>query len=147
MTITAHALVGGAIAAAFPNPTLAFALAVASHPLLDMIPHWDEGWGWRNKGKIRLFAECSLDMIVGVGLTYYLFGSVPLPYLLLAILGSILFDLLEAPYLLLNWKFKPFCWFYQLQHNIQGKVKLPWGILTQVATVALIIFVLQVFTF
>ncbi len=146
MTITAHALVGGAIAAAIPNPALGFTLAVASHPLLDMIPHWDEGWGWRKKGKIRLFAECCIDMALGVFLTYTLFSSVPLPYLFLTIFGSILFDLLEAPYLLLNWKFKPFCWFYQAQSKIQGKVRLPWGILTQVATVAVIIVALQVFT-
>lgn len=146
MTITAHALVGGAIAAAVPNPILGFSLALLSHPLLDLVPHWDEGWGWRTKGKLRLFAECFLDLGVGLLLTYYLFGSVPLWYLLFAILGSILPDLLEAPYLLLGWKFKPFCWFYKMQHHLQGKVVLPWGILTQVLTVAMIIFVLHTFS-
>lgn len=147
MTITAHALVGGAIAAAIPNPALGFTLAVASHPLLDIIPHWDEGWGWRDKGKVRLFAECMVDAVVGLVLTYLLFSNVPLPYLLLTILGSILLDVLEAPYLILNMKGKPWCWFYKMQSRIQGKVKLPWGILTQVATVAIFIFVLQTFTF
>jgi len=147
MTITAHALVGGAIAAAIPNPALGFLLAVASHPILDIIPHWDEGWGWRDKPKVRLFAECIIDASVGFLLTYFLFGSVPLPYLLLSIFGSILFDVMEAPYLLLGMKGKPWCWFYKMQSRIQGKVRLPWGILTQVATVALFIFVLQTFTF
>jgi hypothetical protein len=146
MTITAHALVGGAIAAAIPNPMLGFSLALLSHPLLDIIPHWDEGWNWRKKGKIRLFAECFIDLSIGVLLTYLFFGSVPVWYLLLAIFGSILPDLLEAPYLFLGWRFRPFCWFYKMQSNIQGKVRLPWGILTQVATVALVIFILNTFT-
>src|SRR6188768_2052418 len=100
MTITAHALVGGAIAAAIPNPVIGFTLAVASHPLLDMIPHWDEGWGWRQKSKLKLFSQCLFDLALGVFLTYMLFGFVPLPYLLVTIFGSILFDVLEAPYLL-----------------------------------------------
>jgi hypothetical protein len=33
-----------------------------------------------------------------------------------------------------------------MQSSIQGKVRLPWGILTQVATVALVILILNTFT-
>ena len=51
MTATAHALVGGAIAASAINPAIGLPLAALSHPILDMIPHWDLGIGWRGKNK------------------------------------------------------------------------------------------------
>jgi hypothetical protein len=42
MTLTTHAVVGAAIAAAMPNhPVLGIGLAFASHFALDAIPHWD----------------------------------------------------------------------------------------------------------
>lgn len=148
MTATAHALVGGALAAAIPNPALGISLALLSHPFLDMIPHWDEGWGWRKKEKIRLFAECTIDLSAGVLLTYMLFGgNVNIWYLLAAIFASISWDVLEAPYLILNWKFAPFNFFYKIQHHIQGKAALPWGIVTQVVTVALVVFFLNQLSF
>lgn len=145
MTITAHALVGGAIAASIPNPVLGITIATLSHPLLDMIPHWDEGWGWRLKSKPRFIAEASIDLALGVLLTYFIFGPFinNLWYLLAMIFASISWDVAEAPYLFLGWKFPPFSWVYKVQSKIQGKVRLPWGILTQVATVIAVVFLLQ----
>lgn len=148
MTATAHALVGGALAAAIPNPLLGISLALLSHPLLDMIPHWDEGWGWRKKEKLRLFAECTIDLSAGIIATFVLFGDgVPAWYLLACIGAAVLWDVLEAPYLILNWHFPPFNFFYKLQSGIQGKAALPWGIVTQVVTVALVVFVLNQISF
>ncbi len=151
MTLTAHALVAGAIASASPNPYIGVTLSAASHPFLDLIPHWDEGWGWRNKTKLRLFLEVGFDFLVGCILTYLLFIRNPffatnldIRYLAACVLASISWDLLEAPYLLLGWKVPPFTTVYKIQHHMQGKARLPWGIITQVATVALVIFVLQV---
>ncbi len=60
MTATAHAIVGGALAAAFPNPVIGISLSLLSHPLLDMIPHWDEGWGWRKKIKFNFLLSARL---------------------------------------------------------------------------------------
>ena len=54
MTATAHVLIGGAIAASVPDPALGITLAALSHPILDMIPHWDFGFGWRKKSKVLL---------------------------------------------------------------------------------------------
>ena len=144
MTATAHALVGGAIATSIHNPALGLTLSIASHPFLDMIPHWDEGWGWKNKSKLRLFIESSFDLCLGVGLTVILFGQFTnLWYLLTCIFMAVVWDLLMIPYLILNWKFAPFSWIYKIQHHMQGKAKLPWGILTQVVTVLAVILVLQ----
>lgn len=145
MTATAHALVGGAIAASFSNPAIGLPLAAASHPLLDLIPHWDFGWGWREKSKKRLFLEACFDLGLGVALAYLLFGkSTNLWYLFSAIFLSEVWDLMEVPYWLLKWKFPPFSSFYNVQSKLQGKAKdMSTGILTQVGTVAGIMLVLK----
>lgn len=42
MVITPHAVTGATIAVLFPNPVFTIPLAVASHYVLDTIPHWQE---------------------------------------------------------------------------------------------------------
>lgn len=134
MTATAHALVGGAIAASITNPAIGIPLAFASHPVLDIIPHWDFGIGWRNKNKFTLFLESALDLLLGMVLAYFLFGRGIEPvYFLACIFASEVWDILMMPYMLFRWK--PFLFFYNIQHGIQNNIKLPWGILTQAATV------------
>ncbi len=146
MMATAHALVGGAIAASTNNPALGISLSFVSHPILDMIPHWDFGWSWKKKTKIKLFIESFLDLMVGVGISYLIFGrNLNLWYFLACILASEAWDIAQTPYWFLNWRFFPFSTFYKFQHHIQGKAKLPWGILTQVATVAGFIIFLRLF--
>lgn len=144
MTATAHALIGGLIAASFSNPAIGLPLAFISHPFADMIPHWDFGWGWRQKTKLKLILQGSADLTIGIILTYLVFGgTTDHTYLLASILLSESWDIMQTPYWLLNWKFPPFSWCYSLQHSIQGKAKLPWGILTQAATVMTLAFVLH----
>ncbi len=144
MTATAHALIGGAIAASIPNPAIGISLAAISHPIADMIPHWDFGWNWKKKTKFLLFFQGFFDLILGVVLTFLLFGqNVNSLYLSLAIFISLSWDFLQAPYWLFNWRFFPFSTFYNFQHEINGKAKLPWGILTQAATVTGLVLVLR----
>lgn len=144
MTATAHALVGGAIAAYIPNPAIGLPLASLSHPILDMIPHWDLGMGWRKKNKVTFFAEAVLDLVLGIILAYFMFGQSINPfYLLTCIFFSEIWDILMMPKLLFNWNFFPFKTAYEWQHKIQSNVKLPWGILTQAATVLGIVLVLR----
>lgn len=145
MTATAHAIVGGAIAASTPtNPALGLTLATLSHPVLDMIPHWDLGVGWRKKNKVTLFAESSLDLILGIIFAYFLFGKNIEPvYFLGCILASEVWDIMMMPYLLFGWKFPPFSTAYTWQHKIQSNIKLPWGILTQAVTVTGVVFALR----
>lgn len=148
MTATAHALVGGAIASSIQDPILGITLSAVSHPLIDLIPHWDAGWGWRRKTKIRLFAEAAFDLSAGVILAYLLFGrGVELWYFAACVFVSVAWDIAEAPYWFFNWKFFPFGAIYRIQSKMQGKARLPWGLLTQVVTVALIIFVLNLHLF
>jgi hypothetical protein len=146
MTATAHALIGGAIAASTTaNPALGLTLSALSHPIVDLIPHWDFAIGWRKKTKVTLFIQSLADLIIGVGLAFLLFGSSTNPiYLLLCILMSEFWDLMMMPYLLFNWKFPPFSFFYQFGHRTNGKAKMPLGIVTQVATVSGLILVSRV---
>lgn len=145
MTATAHALVGGAIAASLPhNPALAITLAAASHPILDMIPHWDFGLGWRKKNKSLLFFQASADLIFGIIVTFLFFGKgTNSLYLLLAILVSESWDLLQSPYWLFGWKFPPFSTFYNVQHALNRKANMFWGILTQAAAIGGVVFALR----
>lgn len=146
MTATAHAIVGGAIAAVVPDPSIGIPLAAFSHPILDLIPHWDFGWGWKKKSKVLLFAQTSADLLFGLVVTYFLFASyVDNLYLTITVFLSLSWDFLQAPYWLLGWKFMPFSTFYNVQHGMNGKIKLPWGILTQVATVGGVVFTSRFF--
>ncbi len=137
MTATAHALVGGVIVAALPdNPALGITLVAISHPILDMIPHWDFGLDWKKKSKTLLFFQSLADLVFGVALTFYLFGNASnVLYLSLAIFVSESWDLMMMPYLLFGWKFPPFSFFYRFGHATNRTATLPWGILSQAATV------------
>lgn len=144
MTATAHALIGGAIAASIPNPAIGLPLAALSHPILDMIPHWDFGLGWRKKKKVVLFAQSGLDLVFGLVVTYLFFGhSTEMLYLWSAVFLSLVWDFMQMPYLLFNWNFFPFKTFYKFQHEINKSASLPWGILTQAATVYGVILALR----
>lgn len=146
MTATAHALAGGAIAASINNPVLGITLSALSHPLLDLIPHWDFGWGWKKKSKARLLTEAIFDLLLGLILAYLIFGQyTSLWYLAACVFVSEVWDIAEAPYWFLGWKFPPFGWIYKIQSRMQGKAKLPWGVVTQVAAIVLIVVVLGLF--
>jgi len=146
MTATAHALVGGAIAVAVKDPVLGVTLAFASHPFLDMVPHWDFGLGWRDKSKLHFLSESIFDLMLGLLASYMLFGRFVNPvYFLAVVFASLFFDFLVVPYWFLKWHFFPFSTAYNFQHAINAKAKLPWGVLNQVITVAGIIFVLRIF--
>lgn len=146
MTATAHALVGGAIAAAIPDPGLGIPLSLASHPILDMIPHWDFGRGWRNKSKALFLAEGVFDLTVGLISSYLIFGShINLIYFLSCVFASLVFDLLMVPYWFFRWHIPPFSWAYRIQSKINSKAKLPWGIFTQAITVMGSVLILRIF--
>ncbi|MBU1031851.1 hypothetical protein KKE03_02950 [Patescibacteria group bacterium] len=145
MTATAHALIGGAIAASTGNnPALGISISAISHPIVDMIPHWDFGYGWRKKSKTLLLFQSSSDLIFGIAVTFLIFGTTTNPlYLLICIFASESWDIMQMPYLLFNWKFFPFSTFYKFSHQTNRKTKMPWGILTQAATVTGLVLVLR----
>lgn len=145
MTATAHALVGGAIASTVHDPALGVSLAIISHPILDSIPHWDFGKGWRNKSKINFLLEGLFDLTLGLSLAYLIFGRNINPvYFLLVVFASLILDLLMVPYWFLRWKFPPFSWAYKFGSLSNVNTKLPWGLLNQAIAVVVVVMILRV---
>lgn len=140
MTATTHSLVGASIGKLLPNPYFSIPLAIVSNFLMDLIPHWDTGTGWRNRPKILTFLATGIDVALGLALAFLLFGKKTNPiYLAILVFAATLPDWLEAPYLFLGWDFPPFSWFYKFQSKFHSKNGLPWGIITQIIIVVPII--------
>lgn len=99
MTETAHALVAGAIAAKFPNPLISVPLAFTSHFIMDAVPHWDIGTNWRTRAKNATGALAILETLIGITVTYFIFGGKVAPLTLFLTVGASLSpDWLETPW-------------------------------------------------
>ena len=140
MTATSHALIGASIASLVPNPILAIPLAITSHFAADLVPHWDAGTNRRKKTIMRLRVEAAFDVLLGFALVYLIFGSiVSSAYLFVMIIAAQLPDWLETPSSKFGLKIPPFSWVEWLGHKLQNRMQLPWGLVTQVVIVGLIV--------
>lgn len=142
MTATGHAIVGAAIVSKIPDLRIALPLALLSHFLGDLLPHWDTGTYWKTKGMKRVFGETLIDLSVGYGLViliFIMFLHQDPTRILWGVLFGQLPDFLEIPYFFLQWKFAPFSWIDKLQHVFHQKMGLPWGLVDQVVVALLFI--------
>ena len=140
MTATAHALIGASIAVKVVNPILGIPLAIISHFIADLIPHWDAGTNHRQKSLMRLRVEATLDVLLGFALVYLIFRNLVDPrYLFVMVIAAQLPDWLEAPSFMFNINVPPFSWLDWLGHKIQSRLALPWGLVTQIVVVGLLI--------
>lgn len=108
MILSTHAIVGATVAQFFPDqPALAFGMAVASHYLVDLIPHREYSVNFFEKvqfGKHEVSTinfknwhlsdtlKVALDLAFGLGVAGFLFWYSTWPILILGILGGILPD-------------------------------------------------------
>ncbi len=147
MTATAHALIGTVIAAKIGNPALAIPLALASHLAADLIPHWDTAFGSPEKDRKRIFWDTVGDVLLGLSLSYsiivFLFPQTNLLYAFLMIIMAQFPDWLFAPYYFFGWK--SFKWAYELGKNTNIDLDKPWGIITQIVTVVLVVLLGKIF--
>src|SRR3989344_2191181 len=142
MTATAHALIGASIAVKVVNPILGIPLAIISHFVADLIPHWDAGTNHRKKSAMRLKVEAALDVLLGFALVMILFHTLAFDrpvYLFSMVISAQLPDWLEAPSWMFNFKVPPFSWVDWLGHKLQSRMQLPWGLVTQVVIVGLLV--------
>jgi hypothetical protein len=143
MTATAHALIGASIATRILNPLIGIPVAIASHFVADLIPHWDAGTNHRNKSSLRLKLEAVFDVLLGFALVLILFRTQtaqnPL-YMFTMVISAQLPDWLAAPDYMFNLKFPPFSWMQKIGHETQTRMQLPWGLVTQVVTVGLLVY-------
>ena len=156
MMATAHTLVAGAIAFSVRDPILAPTLSLASHFLLDSIPHWDFGADWRNRTKYATGTFAIIDTLFGLTLAYVLFEKITHPSVLIpSLIYSLIPDWLEAPWYIFfaNPKRigpKPYAtilekisyYFYKLTNFAHTKAPFPWGFITQIATVIFFLLLL-----
>lgn len=153
MTATSHAILGTVIAAKIGNPALAIPIAIVSHLAADAIPHWDVA---TNRGKkdikklvFDLFADVLLSFILSFVILSLLFPNTSLSYAFLVIIAAQLLDWITGPYYLFDYLLNihppPFSWFYGLQKKFDHKLDKPWGIITQVGVVILVLLLSKFF--
>lgn len=144
MTATYHAAVGATLAAAISNPIVGIPVALLSHIVCDLIPHWDVGTHMTKKKTKRIFWESLLDVVLSIIVTFflifYIFPNTNLFYAFFMAFTAQFFDWITAPYYILNWKFRPFTWFYQFQSGTNTKLDKPLGIIIPTVIVLLLIF-------
>src|SRR3989338_270701 len=148
MTATGHAIIGTVIAVKIANPAIALPLAIESHVLADMFPHWDSGTNGRSKSQKRLITEATIDVLVGFALAFIvaktLFPHVSLLYIFIVIIASQLLDWVSAPYYFFNIKWSPVVWMYKIKKRFNGKLDKPWGIINQVVVLFLLVLLAKV---
>jgi uncharacterized protein involved in cysteine biosynthesis len=145
MTATAHALAGAALAVKISNPIIGLPIALISHFLLDLVPHWDFGTNWKKKTKRLLWLQSTLDVLLGFGLVLWLFsGRVDPVYLWIMVIFAQLPDWLEVPSLFMGFNVPPFSWIKNLQTTIHNRLQLPWGLATQGIVIILVVWALQI---
>jgi len=141
MTATAHALIGASIASKVVNPIFGIPLAIISHFAADLVPHWDAGTNHKQKSLTRLKLEAAADVLVGFALVFLIFRSSVEPvYLFTMVIAAQLPDWLEAPSWMFGFKIPPFSWLDYLGHKLQSRMQLPWGLVTQVVIVGMLVF-------
>lgn len=142
MTATAHALIGASIASKITSPIIGIPLAIISHFVADLIPHWDAGTNHKQKSALRLKTEAALDVLLGFALVILFFNSQvannPV-YMFSMVIAAQLPDWIEAPAWAFNLKIPPFSWMKAIGHKLQTRMQLPWGLVTQVVIVGLLI--------
>lgn len=142
MLAASHALVGAAIASASwqVHPTLAYLLALLSHPVLDFLPHWDLNTRFNHQPKLRLITLSLTDAALGIIPGLLLFADqVPVTVLLVTMLLAQGPDWLEAPYHVLDWRWPPFSTIKQFQSRWHHKLDLPWGLILQLVFISILI--------
>jgi hypothetical protein len=161
LTLTTHAIVGGAIASLVPaHPWLGLSLAFASHFLLDALPHWDypirsssidPKVAARMKYDGALFADLFTiggDAALGVLLAIALFNAQTSTSYLLAFGGAcagIIPDALQFVYM--RFPQQPLTSiqrFHEWVHTSHGMSKRPvLGIASQLALVTALVLVVR----
>jgi len=149
MTATAHAVLGTVIAAKIGNPVLAVPIAITSHFLADVFPHWDTATHHREKSKKRFLIESLFDVAISFILSYILifvlFPQTNLNYAFFIIVVSQLPDWITAPYVFFKIKIQPFVGIHKLQKAFNTRLDKPWGIITQVLLLILVVVLAKVF--
>ncbi len=145
MLETPHVAVGIALATRFPNPWVSIPLALASHFVLDKIPHWNPHL-YTETQKLGHPSEKSTSIaVIDIGAAFLMgsfFAYRALPDTKMAILiltcslASVLSDVVKYPYYYFHARQKFFVNWVKFERSIQVDTKSQfWGIFTQVVII------------
>lgn len=144
MLETPHVIVGAAIATKIPNPLISIPLVLASHFVLDMVPHWNPHLN-TEKNKFGGVTKRSQFVVVGDVLlalvSGFLIASRALPdtfhfmSILAASLTSVLPDVIEGPYFFWDMKSKFIKSWIVFQKSIQADTTVLPGLAIQAVTI------------
>lgn len=139
-----HTVVGAAIAIKVGNPALALPLALASHFVVDMLPHWNPHLNTELKehGRVtnRSTAFVAIDVVASLFAGFGLASTVlpNMTHFWVVILGAfmaVLPDVVEAPYFFLRVRYPFIEKFLAFQKSIQSEAPPIIGIATQIVLV------------
>jgi len=144
MLATTHSLTSAVIISQLPSPALGLPVVLASHYLLDLIPHWDTGTGLLRglKTRRKAFWETVIDLALAFFLVWLFFQkNQPFsPLLWIAVILGILPDLLEFPALFFDVRPFPLNVLEKFHNFLHQRAKLPWGLIPQIIIILTIIF-------
>ena len=147
MFLTPHVAVGVAIGSLIPNPVIAVPLALASHFVLDAVPHWDDiGLGRLNQRQGRIpgppFRRILLDFLLALSFVlFFVYWSMPdwgvAVNISACAIAAILPDAYYIPVAFFGWRWGFVMWVVRLQSRVQQAAKAPrlFGLLTQAFSV------------
>lgn len=144
MLETPHAVVGAAIAARIPNPLISIPLALASHLILDRIPHWNPHLNTELKlyGKVtkKSTTIVAIDMVTSIILgSLIAYQAMPdttqVAHILLVAFVAVAPDVIEGPYFFFGLKNKLIAKWLAFQKSIQVDTTVIPGLATQLATI------------
>lgn len=146
MLETPHVAVGAAIATKIPNPFISIPLALASHFLLDITPHWNphinreiKKLGKPTKQSVTIIkVDSFLALALGTAIALHsLPNSMEAANILLCSFASVLPDVVEAPYYFLHKKHTIIEKWIAWQKSIQNDVSPQLGLTIQSIVVIL----------
>lgn len=138
MLTTPHAVTGAAIAVLMPSPWIALPAAVASHFVLDHIPHWQETLAPyipTRRTYIRIFFDLTLaGLLVGLVASWYPDRAV---MIWLGAAAANAPDLDTLTVLVPGLRRGPIQQFWDWHCRIQRETNDLFGVYTQIATITL----------
>lgn len=145
MLETPHVVVGAAIATKVANPALAIPLALASHFILDKVPHWNPhlyteteklGYPSRQTTKIALL-DVGVALATGIFIASKFSGDLEKVILILACsLASVLPDIIKWPYYYLGKRWKLLVRWVLFERSIQVNADFWPGVISQGVVIA-----------
>jgi len=135
-----HTIIGAAIATRIGNPALALPLALASHILLDLIPHWNPSLFTEtskngrpsSKTTLLVVGDVILSLIAGGWLAFRFWPNIDrVIVVLLACFLAVSWDVIEGFYFFMGYRNRFLERLIGFQVKIQSRAPKLTGLLTQ----------------